>query len=84
MKEQKKNMKRYYPKPPPSVQHLGYFKVWAIANVISAIILAIILIGLVFFITTKSYNMQYQRESLKWLTSVKAKTDISTGVIHEQ
>ena len=49
------------PKTPPSVEHLVYFKIWAIANTISASTLIIILLCLIIYLTNHASNMAYLR-----------------------
>ena len=44
-------------KPPPSVEHLKYFKIWAISNTISSGVLILILLCLVAFLVQTAYNM---------------------------
>lgn len=54
-------------KAPPSVEHLIYFKIWAIANTISSGILILILLCLIAFMLQAAYNMSYKRITLKYL-----------------
>ena len=54
-------------KAPPSVEHLVYFKIWAIANTISSGILILILLCLIAFMVQTAYNMSYKRIAVKYL-----------------
>lgn len=48
-------------KEPPSVEHLKYFKVWAIANTITSGVLIILTVLLTVYISTQSEDMNYMR-----------------------
>lgn len=52
---------RQRPKQPPSVEHLLYFKIWAVANTISAVTLILILLCMIMYLTNHASNMAYLR-----------------------
>ena len=56
--------------PPPSVEHLKYFKIWAISNTISSGVLILILLCLVAFLVQTAYNMSYKRLTLQEIINV--------------